>query len=402
MFLCNASIYLQTKIYLNMKLSRIYSSRQALLAIGSLVTISIGIALLAVALFSSNPSYQWASPASSGPGFLYSRFNPNYDEIYFTPESDWDEARLLTVIEHSPNFSIVPAEGIVNNSIAFLVKPPGNMDTLPTGELWLLDLKTGNRNLLASDPDIAVKPIWTRDGTRLMYRRVRQQVQELVELELSTQTRTVYAVQRDPSQGLFPLGEGDLGNQYYVEIFPTGIFVSKQSESETEPEICFKISDTFARDFSISPDGQRMVYLQTVIQSERLFFQTYLAELDCKDQQPHPLLEENQTAQYSPIWSPIEQTITIGTKSIERQKSGIMFSNGDSFDFISLPPDRTGFDVPIAWSDDENYLLTKSFNGLSSANPGYGMIYIVNRDTGMRYKVDESPETRIFGWWSND
>ena len=121
MFLCNASIYLQTKIYLNMKTSRIYSSRRALLAVGSLFTISIGIAFLALALFSWNPDYQWVSPASSGHGFLYSRFNPNYDEIYFTPESDWDEGQLLTVIEHSPNFSIVPAEGIVNNSIAFLV-----------------------------------------------------------------------------------------------------------------------------------------------------------------------------------------------------------------------------------------------------------------------------------------
>ena len=402
MFLCNASIYLQTKIYLNMKTSRIYSTRRALLAVGSLFTISIGIAFLALALFSWNPDYQWVSPASSGPGFLYSRFNPNYDEIYFTPESDWDEGQLLTVIEHSPNFSIVPAEGIVNNSIAFLVKPPGNMDTLPTGELWLLDLKTGKRNLLASDPDIGVKPIWTRDGTHLMYRRVRQQVQELVELELSTQTRTVYAVQRAYSRGLFPLGEGDLGSQYYVEIFSTGVFVSKHSQSETEPEICFKISDTFARDFSISPDGQKMIYLQTVIQSERLFFQTYLAEIDCRDQQPRALLGENPTEQYSPIWSPIEQTVTIGTNIVGRQKSGIMLSNGDFLDFIPLPPGQTGFDVPIVWSHDEDYLLTKSFDGLSSANPGYGMIYVIDRETGMRYKVDESPETRIFGWWSNE
>ena len=79
-----------------------------------------------------------------------------------------------------------------------------------------------------------------------------------------------------------------------------------------------------------------------------------------------------------------------------------MLSNGDLLDFIPLPPDQTGFDVPIVWSHDEDYLLTKSFDGLSSANPGYGMIYVIDRETGMRYKVDESPETRIFGWWSNE
>ncbi len=402
MFLCNARDRLQTKIYLDMKTFRLYFQRRTLVVAGTLVTISIGIALLAVALFSSTPDLRWKSPTDSGAGFLYSRFNQNYDEIYFSPQSDWSGAQLLTVIEHSPNFSVVPANRIVNNYVAFMVKPPQNTNTEPTGELWLLNLKTGKRNLLASDPDIAVTPIWSRDGTHLMYRRVSEQVQELVELELSTQTRTIYAVQRDYSQGLFPLGEAHSGDQYFVEIFPTGIFVSKQMKSQIDPQICFKISDTFARDFSISPDGQKMIYMQTVILSERLSFQTYLAELNCRDQEPHALLQGDQAEHYSPIWSPNRQTITLGTNIPEQQKSGIILSNADSLSFVLLPLNRTGFDVPISWSHDEKYLLTKTFDGLSSTNPGYGMIYVIDHETGTRYKVDDSAETKIFGWWLNE
>ena len=145
-----------------------------------------------------------------------------------------------------------------------------------------------------------------------------------------------------------------------------------------------------------------MIYMQTVIQSERLFFQTYVAELECRDQEPHALLEVNQTEHYSPIWSPNKQTITLGTNIIEQQKSGIMLSNEDSVDFAYLPVGRTGFDVPTSWSNNEKYLLTKTFDGSSSMNPGYGMIYVIDRETDTRYKVDDSPETKIFGWWTNE
>jgi hypothetical protein len=63
------------------------------------------------------------------------------------------------------------------------------------------------------------------------------------------------------------------------------------------------------------------------------------------------------------------------------------------------PAPEQGFDVPVAWSADGRYLVVRSFEGTSAAQPGRETLTIIEEGVG-RKAVGEQGSLEFIGWLS--
>jgi hypothetical protein len=64
------------------------------------------------------------------------------------------------------------------------------------------------------------------------------------------------------------------------------------------------------------------------------------------------------------------------------------------------PGPEQGFDVPVAWSADGRYLVVRSFEGSSAAEPGRESLTVIEEGSG-RKAVGEPGNLEFIGWLSS-
>ncbi len=358
------------------------------------------VAAVAVVVFVMNREGQDAedeNPASKTV-FVFAEFGTTADGIYRASADNPSERSLIATVEHAPEWGINPAVRPSGFRIAFTVLPPGSTPARETAaELWLLDAETGKQRLLASDADLLTAPVFDRAGEHLAYRSDGEaNRQSLVSVDLATGERhTLHTV--ETQFGIYPVGFASDGALLFANLSRSGTDLFRLADGG-QPELILHASDQIARDWGVSPDGKAISFVAPETREQRVVNRLRVVDLLGKKRVSIPAAETPSTAdQFSPIWRPDGTAITVGREAYpNRNASAVTYPlDGNTAQALATP--EQGYDVPLSWSADGEYLAARSFEGTTANEPGKESLVVIAPD-GQRRAVTALNEVLFLGW----
>jgi len=344
--------------------------------------------------------------ATDSPQLIYSEFGQNSDTIWAAAADDLSRRRAIATVAHTPEYGIFPSLSPDGGRIAYTVLPAdgGLADIAAPAEVWVMDGNGADRRRLAVDADLPVTPVWAPDGGSLVFRRsvFRENAAgsfQLVRMTLAG-AETVLVV---ADAGLFPVGfSPDGATFYYVQLSADGTNLGRVAATGGPAAPVAHLSDDFARDWHLSPDGTRLAYLAPRYSGDRVSYSATVLDLTGNSGGP-VLRAASATAalsgadEFNPIWSPNGRDLTVGRlTSGSSGAPALQMAAAGMGDEGSLAAPPSGFDVPLAWSGDGGYLAVRSFEGDSVTNPGRSWVMVVGGD--QRQKVAEISDIEVLGW----
>src|SRR5690606_33992687 len=129
---------------------------------------------------------------------------------------------------------------------------------------------------------------------------------------------------------------------------------------EDAPQLIFHASDNLARDWRVSPDGRALSYLAPEILAERVVHREQVIPLEGRLEHAAFASGDLPMEQYGPVWSPDGSSLTVGQETFpgEGAPAAILTRAGIN-DELAAPEE--GFDVPLQWSADGDYLAVRAF-----------------------------------------
>lgn len=157
------------------------------------------------------------------------------------------------------------------------------------------------------------------------------------------------------------------------------------------------LTDQTARDYSLSPDSSRLVFLVPSLVEGEFGFRTYVADIKAK--QVSPLNAEGLAAgqHLHPVWHPDGDKVGVGQLPAGPNPGRVALVPLDGGEVTLLPPPNQGFDIPLSWSPDGRFLAVNSFPGESLANPGAPRLVFIAQG-GQRLPAPEGAEIQPLGW----
>ncbi|MFN8638620.1 MAG: hypothetical protein U0360_03995 [Dehalococcoidia bacterium] len=373
-------------------MSLLVSRRALALLAGPLAVLVVGIA----AWFTLGPGF--ARPGVGGPGELaFAEFGAVADRVYVAPASNLATRRLVATIDHVEGWGINPAFSLSGSRAAYTVLPP---DSLPRrdspAELWLLDLATGESSRLTRDADLLAPPAFDAAGRQLVYRSTQHDGrQQIVAIDLATRVRRPVHTY-DGGFGVYPAGFAADGAVVFASLSATGTDLYRTT-GDGRAELIAHASDQIARDWRIAPDGQAISYLAPELRSERWVYRLHVVDMSTRQAEATPSVGAPEVEQFGPVWTPDGAGLTLGREPRGDSSGAAMTLRLDSGDASALPAPAVGFDVPVAWSPDGRHLVARSFDGVSSYEPGRESVVVIS-DDGTRRPVSSGTELIVLGW----
>jgi hypothetical protein len=161
------------------------------------------------------------------------------------------------------------------------------------------------------------------------------------------------------------------------------------------------LSDDFARDWHLSPDGTRLAYLAPRQTTSSVSYGAVVLDLDdgATNQLRAATASGSQADEFNPIWRPDGTGVTIGRLASNSAGGAPVLqmaaAGGPVVSALAAPPQ--GFDMPLAWSSDAGYLAVRFFEGNSVTNPGRSWVTVVGAE-GMRQTVSRNSDVEVMGW----
>ncbi len=338
------------------------------------------------------------STRPSGTTLVFAEFGVSEDSIYRASADNPADRTLVARIEHAPEWGINPATEPSGTRTAYTVLPPSaRPEREAPAELRLLDVESGERTLLASDADLLTVPVFDRTGTHVVYRsNGAAGSQSLVSVDLATnERRTLHTV--ETQFGIYPVGFSDDGALLFANLSVAGTDLYRLVEGG-QPELLLHASDQVARDWEISPDGTTISFLAPETREQRVVNRLQVVELDPTERVPVPAAEAPSTTdQFSPVWRPDGTAITVGREAYpDRAASAVTYPlDGGTPEPLAIPPE--GYDVPLSWSADGQYLAAHSYDGPTANEPGEESLVVIAPD-GQRRTINAPTEVLFLGW----
>jgi hypothetical protein len=365
---------------------------------GLLVVAAVATTLILLARRDDTSNPTGPAAALTGTTLVVAEFGTTADRIYRASAEEPSQRSLVATIDHAPEWGINPAARAVDTRTAYTVLPADRPAAGETpAELWLLDVQTGARTLLASDADLLTAPVFDRTGEHVVYRRNGEaNEQSLVSVELSSGTaRTLHTV--ETQFGIYPVGFASDGALLFADLSQRGTDLYRLIGSG-DPELVLHASDQVARDWDVSPDGMTISFVAPETHDERIVNRLQVIELSGTKRVPVPAAEAPATAdQFSPIWRPDGEAITVGREAYpERTASAVTYPlDGSTPQPLATP--AQGYDVPLSWSEDGRYLVARSYDGTTANDPGEESLVVI-APGGERRTVDAPTEVLFLGW----
>jgi Tol biopolymer transport system component len=217
---------------------------------------------------------------------------------------------------------------------------------LGPARVWLVDLRSGQANLLFGDSQmLGYAPRWSPDGKRLGYVDPQAGVR-VVDLD-STALQT------------FPSQSGSMGTW--------------------------------------SPDGQRIVLEDMAFEGER--YQSFLVRAELTDGSMHQIGgKETQVDDGSPNWSPAGDWIAFGRKALAdgtpTAGQQLWLMRPDGAEAHALATDPEAHFGSFAWSPDSRQIVYLRFPLMTA--DAYPSIWLVSLDGGESFKIVE--KGTLPGW----
>ena len=363
-----------------------------------LLPLAGALALLGAVLLLGAPGGDIRDDASTGATIVFAQFGPRADSIYTAPATDPARRTLVAVVEHVEGWGINPAPAMAGSRVAYTVLPP---DAEPRrdarAELWLLDVATKRRTRLASDADLLAQPRFDREGGALAYRSTTADGrQELIRVDLATRLRRVMHT-ADGGFGAYPIGFANDGSLLFATLSIAGTDVYRVADGRP-PRLVVHASDQIARDWQLSPDGRELSYVAPELLAERWVHRLSVVPVDAGGRRELAAMFGDATGeQFAPVWTPDGRAITVGREAYPRSSARALTLAVAGGEPQTLPAPERGFDVPLGWSPDGGYLAARSFDGVSSSDPGRETVVVISPD-GRRREVAAPSEVIFLGW----
>ncbi len=353
-----------------------------------------------------------ASPTGvpdEGLRLLYKEFGSGADVIWLALAAEPQRRAKVAEVEHSPDMGISASLSPDGERIAYLALPAADGASALDAQAWLLEVDSGKTRLLASDLDGASNPVWSPDGSSIVVRRNGPQAQigrdaSLLKVDVSDGEETLL-MQADDVLELFPIGYSPDGTSlYFAQIVLSGTHFGAVAAAGGSPRLLVQASDEPARDWHLSSDGSRITFLARQPTDDRIAIRAFVVEL-VEGGEPQPLSDFSEGLDagdhFNPVWHPDGQRIAVGRTPDDGFSAAALVSLAEGeLDEVTPGPDQ-GFDVPVSWSPEGDYLAVRSFEGSSAAQPGREHLVLIELGKG-RQTVADRGNLEFIGWLTND
>jgi len=340
---------------------------------------------------------------------LYKEFGSEADVIWLASAAEPRRRGKVAKVEHAPNEGISASLSPNGESIAYLALGPAGGELALDAQAWLLDVDSGKTELLASDLDGAIKPVWSPDGSSIVVCRNGPQAQigqavSLLKVDVDDGSETLL-MHADDALGLYPISYSPDGTSlYFAQIILSGTHVGDVAATGGSPRLLVQASDEPARDWHLSPDGSRVAFLARQPTDDRIAIRAFVAEL-VEGAEPQPLSDFagalDAGDHFNPVWHPDGERITVGRSPADGASAAALVSLAErQLEEVTPGPDQ-GFDVPVDWAPEGDYLAVRSFEGSSAGQAGREHLVIIELGKG-RQTVADKGNLEFIGWLAGD
>lgn len=264
----------------------------------------------------------------------------------------------------------------------------------------MLETAGGDPQRLAQGVDLQAAPVWSPASDAVVVRRGAwaegggANVQ-LVRVQLNGSEITVASAAVD----LYAVDFSPDGNWlYYAAVSANGTDLARTPASgDGAAQPVARLSDGFAMDWHLSPDGAQLSYLSQTTENANVAF--VVRVLDLESRQVSGIQGGDSVAQFNPLWER-DGVLTVGRIDGDGAPIGIAATDaGAGWQSAPLPRPTggSGFDVPISWSPDGTHLAVRSFQGSSTAEPGPSFVAVLSVSGG-RQLLSPLSDVMIAGW----
>lgn len=328
---------------------------------------------------------------------LYSQFGETEDTLWLAPASQLQEPQAIATIAHAPFWGISASLSPDGRWVAYTALPP-NLPNPEEGssaeaEVWLLPRAGGEPQLLAQGADVRLAPIWAPDSGALMFQSIDRQRNSYTLFSVNLEDKVPSTlVSMEDVTSMFPLAFAPAGDSIYVARVGEGgtdIFAVSVADASRR---AIATVDGFARDWQLSPDGERVTFVNQAGEGE-----WELWVLDLEDGSQFRLEAEGLPTDrelFSPVWRAGQELITLGTAPGDNGNGVLNLSlSGGAAEQLQGP--EQGFDVPLAWSPQGDLLVVQEFSEYPvQRRPS---LYLLTASVERQPLADEA-EVTFIGW----
>ncbi len=314
--------------------------------------------------------------------------------IFLADAKDPSKRRVLLQVQQEHDFGIRAAASTNGKKIAYTVLEPGSRQMEGGASLWLLDLPSGELKRLSASVDLRQTPVWSKKGEVLAARRTTEEAgsvrTQLLLFDIKTGSERELLTD-DKSLSLHPFAFSRDGRRlHYAAITSTGTFL-RFVDGRGEVREVARMSETVARDFSLSPDGERVLFSAPDIAASGQYLVVALRVDDGSRQ----LVAKGKNDHFSPVWESDGDGIAVSQQPSPGTAAGAVQVAGGGGEQALPAPETAGFDLPLGYSEDGKYLATRF---VPSDATGKQTLVIVASGGGERKTAETGGEPLFIGW----
>lgn len=347
--------------------------------------------LLSFALETRAPATPAASTTVSAPRVAYFEFGPKADTLWLVSTANPSQREAVLQAPHAFEYGVVPSispdgEALVYTALAQDTAAPGPDSP---GGLYYTVLDAGVQpQLIASDIDLLVAPVWSPDGSNVVFRRSDTTSYSLIETPADGGPERLL-VMTTSDYALFPIGfSADAETLYYVMLSNADSrLFAVDVENRTLTDVA-TLSDGLTRDWSLSPDASQLAFLSLEYTPQAISSRAYVVDLASGDTEP---VTDAGVSAFSPVWD-ADGALVVSILTPGGEGSFVRIDGSES---TRVRGPDTGFDVPLAYLPGGAHLV-RAFEGTSSAAPGRAALTLI--DSNDERHVLSNGDVTFVGW----
>ncbi|MDZ7726715.1 MAG: hypothetical protein U5Q44_00170 [Dehalococcoidia bacterium] len=316
--------------------------------------------------------------APSGDYAVYIDAGEEADQVMVAPADNPEDAMPIAEVGHLPGFSVRGAVS-PDGTRAAVVAVEAGTPARPGASLLVVDLESGEVVRAATGVDHLQQPAWTPDGDAVVVTRGGDSAPgpvTVLRVDAAGNGEEVVLREYDSVLGVYPVGFDGEGGLVSVVITDEGSMAHRDGEPVT------RLSSSITRDWALSPDGERLAFVET---SPGSAYTPRVASLD--GSQSAALAQSGLPGQaLGATWSPDGNPAfgfepDASAEQVEGQ--GVLGQSlGD------------GFDVPLGYSKSGDAAAVRHWSGDNFDSPGDVTFQVVT-ETG---RADLPGATGFLGW----